>query len=1183
MVFNRYICSVLLGFAGWLFYAPVTSAEIVNDPYITSATISSTSTTVGASGVTYTVGFVLNQAVPVDNNINVLISSTTGCRTDWEACQPNLSSATFSGVAGTTATLDGRNITLRATTELIAGSYTLTISNATNPTKAAALRAFVATSASDEAVLLTDFNSNNWYVTASSNVVNVGTLVVSGTVTGGGVAMSDRWVQMYNANWSVSNGASTDSKGYYAIFADYDAAGYWASGAYTLTANAAEGSGYINTSATITYNGSPLVQDISLSEANTFFSGTVTYSDAESSTVSVQAGAPVTDANVCFYTNDGSGSYCDATDAQGQYTVALLAGSYQANVSSVNWEELVNWRYQNEGGWYEVAATGTETVNFEVDATISLLSGTVAVPDGSVALDGSINLTNKEVNYWGSVTDGGYLLNLNPGTYTLSFSPDTWSSNSAWGKYSYTGTVTIIEGENEYNFTVDELTATVLVTVTNAAGEPVEGIQANMWSPNHWAGGQTSSAGVKELYGYAGQWYDVNVWDETYLATEPNQKIQLVDNETIAVNFVVQQPDATITATFVNSDGTVPGELRGWFGCNTDNYRRNYGTDLRNGTVELGVVVDPDTGEFDGQCSAWFPDESAGAVSPQDVLVIEGGTATLEFTLQPLDATVRAVIKNFATGNKIDADPNIHVNLWNQADDMGHYAQLSENPVDISVVSGKSYSGGIWSDSAQYIPLWSMNNEAIQVASGETETLILNVLQSEGSLRVNAKDPNGDPVEFGWAWCGNWEEVDFALDTQATNTVINTGGEIRNGVANVPLVSGHSYRCGVGAPPEFIERGWLSPTEQAVEYASKNAALPELTFKFKEADANLTGAISLGADVTGISAAADLDKMFCWAWSEGGSSWTEVDPGEEYRLNVSTDQEQWEAGCDGVDGEDWYFTEKPYEFSPKKGANTHDFTLTKMAGWKLYEAVSETFDATENKVILYGDGTKVTIPAGTLASEGNVTVRGTPETNIIRTDDKPAYVPVDWEALDESGNLIETFPGGTVTIEIPYSDEVLAEFGIEEAALIGKYWDEINGAWMQPDNVTQDTANNIVTIVTDHFTQYGVTYNGRVANTRKPNKPALTVKSSGKHNAKLVLRTKKTSPKATRFVVQVRKFGVSGKGNVETTKFRNSKEKARLVRSIQKLKRSTNYEVHAKACNSAGCSDSSAWKNFQTE
>ncbi|MEK7698449.1 MAG: hypothetical protein AAB310_02620, partial [Nitrospirota bacterium] len=42
-------------------------------------------------------------------------------------------------------------------------------------------------------------------------------------------------------------------------------------------------------------------------------------------------------------------------------------------------------------------------------------------------------------------------------------------------------------------------------------------------------------------------------------------------------------------------------------------------------------------------------------------------------------------------------------------------------------------------------------------------------------------------------------------------------------------------------------------------------------------------------------------------------------------------------------------------------------------------------DATENKVILYGDGTKVTIPAGTLASEGNVTVRGTPETNIIRT------------------------------------------------------------------------------------------------------------------------------------------------------------------------------------------------------
>lgn len=1173
MALNRAYLAVLFGLAMVLLvFVQTTSADVVDDPYITSATIATSSTTLSATGVTYTVGFTTSAAIPADSNINIDIMSTSGCESDWEACQVNMSGASASGVSGVTASLDTRNIGLTTTTVLAAGSYTLTISNVTNPSNAAALRAYVSTNASDEETILgDDYSTDNWYTTPSSNAVNIGTVLMSGVVTAGGTIVKEVWVEIHDSNWTMNQGGSTDSEGYYAIFADYDGASTWASGSYTAVAYAPENIEYINTSVAVTYSGTALTQNIELDEANTFFAGTVTYSDTESSTVSVQAGTPVIDANVCFY--DGGASYCDATDSAGAYNIAVPVGAYSAYLSPVE-DASVDWRYQGGDDEYQIETEGsTETVNFEVDPTTAVLNGDITVPDSATLIGGSVSLTNDEENYWGSANNGSYEVNLNPGTYNLVFSPDTWS-NSDWARYSYTGSVTVTEGSNTLDFTVEELTATIVFTVTTASGEALEDVNVNAWSEGHWSGTQSDENGTGTVYVQSDTWYDVGVWHDTYLSAGANQKVRVGANESAAVAFTMQLPNATIAATIMDSDGNVMESLNGWFDCNTDDYTKHFGTDLDNGTIELGVIVDEDTGEFDGRCSAWFPEEDTGAVTPQEVTVAAGETATLEFTLLPLNATVQAVVKNFATGKKIEADPSINVNLWNEADDMGHWTRLNENPTEIAVVADKSYSGGIWSEDQRYIPLWSMNSEAISVKAGETETLVLNVLEQDGVLHMTVKDPNGDPVPHGWAWCGNWEEVDFAVDTQATNTVINSGGEIRNGEADVPLVAGHSYRCGVGGGEEFVEAGWLSPPEQEVEYASKNSTLEELSFTFKEADATLVGSIE---------DSADFDSTWCWAWSEGGSSWTEVDAGEKYRLNLSTENGEWETGCDGVKDDEWYFTDKPYAFTPAKGKNTHNFSLTKMGSWKIYDAVSETFDATDNKVITFGDGTRLTIPAGTLAVEGNVTVRGTPETNIIRTDDHPLMIPVDWEALDSSGNLIETFPGGTVTMEIPYTDEALDELGIAEDSLIGKYWDELSGTWKQPDNVSIDKDSNIITVTTDHFTQYGVTYNARVSNVRKPNKAIVKVKSVGKRNVKLVLRTKKTSPKSTRFVVQVRKFGTASKSNWKTTKLQNAKQKTRLVRSVQKLKRSTNYEVRAKACNSVGCSQQSDWLSFKTE
>lgn len=1171
------VAALLLAIIWQWQYLPQATAATSNDAVITAVSFSSDSTTLAATGVTLTVNFTLSESIPADYTINLDIMSSTGCE-NWEHCQVDLSNSAVTGIDASTY-LDSSSISLTTTSVLAAGSYTVTVTNVTSPIEATALRAYVSTGYSDETTS-EDYNPDVWYTTASNEAVNIGTLLVSGTVTAGGETVANQWVETHNADWSKSRGTSTDDKGYYAIFTDSDDPGYWANDEYTLVAYTGDGSGYVTTSTDFTYSGTPLVQDVTLSEAINFFAGNVMYSDENSTTVSVQAGTPVTNANVCF--NNDANNYCDATDELGSYLVAVGSegGPYSAYVSAnIDWSDPaqvadVDWHSDSDDEQY-TAVEGITTVDFEVNPTTALVSGSVTTPDNAEAIDGSINFTSEEVNFWGSVSDGSFILNLDPNTYTVTVSPDT-NQNSSWGRYSYSGTVTIGEGDNILDIELEELTAQVQFVVTTESDEPLEDINVYAWTEDHSANGETDSTGTAIMYVRKDTRYEVGAEDETYLAVEPNQNVTVADGSTEIVYVTMVQPNAWVNATFVDDEGNVADSLHGWFGCHTENYDRQFDTELHNGTVELGIAVD---GTAELECSAWLSD--TGAVTPKTVTVVENETSTLQYTLLSLNATIKTFVKDFSTGKKISADSNAYINLWNQTNNLNHSTQLDDNPVSIPVVADTPYTGNFWSETGQYTSLYSMNGDVVEAHAGATETLIVNVLENNATVHFNVYDPNGDPVEYGSVWCGNWGEVDFALDTVDTNVVIENGSEIRLGEADVLLVAGHTYRCGAHSGKEFVEENdWLSPPEHEITVSTD--PLDDVILRFTEADAHLTGSVELNTTVNGVHSTDEPDSIWCWAWSEGGSSWTEVDPSaKNFRLPVSTDHDQWVAGCDAVVGEDWYFTEEPYEFTPEKGNNTKNFIVQKMPGWKVHEAVSETFDAGESKVMTFGDGTRLTIPAGTLAASGNVTVRGTPETSFIRTDVNPVAIPIDWEALDESGNLIENFVGGNVTIEIPYSEDTLTELGIEEDALVGKYWD--GTAWKLPDNVTIDKDNNIVTIKTDHFTQYGVTYNARVSSVRKPKTPQVTVTSSGKHNVKLALRTKKTSPKSTRFVVQVRKLDAKNKTQWKTKTFRNADKKAQLKRSVQKLQRNKQYEVRAKACNSAGCSEQSNWKNFATE
>lgn len=1163
----------------------VSSATTVADSHISSVSASTNSDTL--SGVaTYTVEFVTSTAMSSGEWLNIDFNSTSGCNDeDWQNCLVNLSNASLSGINGT-AEMGETTATLNLESDLSAGTHTITISNAVNPESATATRVFVNASSSDEEALLGDaFDSDNWYSTADSEDELVfGTPLIYGHVVNvDDNTISSAWLDLHDDSWSVSGSTSADEYGYFALFSDYFDAEYWENGEYTLSAYPGDHNpDYINTNVAVTYAGVPLSQDIILDEAIYFFGGQVTYGENTSTTVNAEQGDVVDDAIISFNAEDGSGSFSANVDENGNYTVPVAAGDYRVSINR-NGDELVDWYYDDWETVYSISEEGTQTVNFEVTPTNAIVSGALSISNSGsgnnndVDLSGWLSLSSETAQYGGSTdSEGNFEFNLNAGTYTVTWEPN--SDNTTAQAYSFSGTQTISVGTNSYNISLSSLTSTINFTVLDSNGNPVEDIYAQAWSENFYRSATTDGDGQVTLYVPSNTKLEASVWHDQYLNSGSSQSVKLADNESVDVEFIVAAPNATVDVTLASSDGTVPDSLHGYVWCETNDYSQHFGNDFFNGTTSISVLVDESDGVFEGMCNAWIAGDTYSVDSSQEISVAIGETEQVNFTLLEKDATVRVNVKNFATGQLITPNEDINVNLWNK-DNTWVDDRLSTNPVDIAVVSGKIWHGSIWSHNSQYIPLWNLNsNKSAEPDSGETESLILNVLEQDGSVGIAVSGPNNETVEYGWAWCGNWN--DQFIDSE--NAIVDSGAEIINGVAEVSLVAGYTYTCGVGLPPEFVELGWMSPSEQTVKFTNPEQILNELSFQFLEADATLTGTVNVNELNV---AAGDVDHVWCWAWSEdGGHSFTEVEPGEQYQLNVQSGR-TWYAGCDAQADSTWYWSEE-HKFEASAGDNQHNFTLNE-SPWILFDAVSETFDATENKVITTPDGTSVTIPASTLATSGNVTVTATPVNQIVRTDDNPLVVPWDWEATNADGQLIETF-NGQVTMTIPYDEELINEFSVDESSLFGKYYDDVSGEWKLPDNMTIDKDTNTITILTDHFSQYGAVYNARLAAVTKPKAPKrITIKQRTQHSVRysVVLKASSERPTKLKHQFRSRKHGLTGKWTTwqykDTKRVSRDSEKTKWTLQQKKLESNTKYQVRARFCNSAGCS---TWvrKNVRT-
>ena len=243
----------------------------------------------------------------------------------------------------------------------------------------------------------------------------------------------------------------------------------------------------------------------------------------------------------------------------------------------------------------------------------------------------------------------------------------------------------------------------------------------------------------------------------------------------------------------------------------------------------------------------------------------------------------------------------------------------------------------------------------------------------------------------------------------------------------------------------------------------KDEEITDLVLQYKESDAQITGSVYLNGEKS---------SAFVWAWSESGGFSGNFTSSGDFTLNV-TQGDIWHIGADFDTSEHFYRSDE-YIVEVDSEIETQDLVLQE-ASYTMPASISQTFDASTPKVLTLDNGMTITIPAGALATEGNVTVTVTPTARLAKQKSaKPLAFGYELKAYNSSGQEITTAFNSSVNIVMPYTEEMLAEMGITEDDLSGAYWDDTSTLWQGIESYVVDQDNNRITLTVDHFTSFAL-------------------------------------------------------------------------------------------------------------
>lgn len=1050
-------------------------AQAVTFNRVSSLTIGGYSTTLGAT-TSYAFSLVTSQTIPSGTRM-IINSNLTGpgCAEGLQ-CSIGVTGASLSGIAvSSEGAYDPDTYNFITATDL-SGTVNFTLTNVTNPNVSGPYQLMLG--------LQYPLGFTPDDNITSTNPAFIGNLALVGQIKlPDGTPASNAGLNVRTQDFTFNYGGPTDQNGYYAIPVVTNNGTFTSGTTYFVELWPPQGiDGLVPPdSVSFVYNGTTVTKNISFVAASKSITVTVKYDN----------GAVVTNANVWANRRGGGSNVGGNVNASGVKTLSVSGGSWDVGINCP-WNPITNspgncdWAYNQPPISVEFAQNSTsETQSFTltvVKAT-AIIKGKIVKPDGSPMQGGGINIQKDGGMGLGTglAPDGTFSANVPAGNYQVSFSPNP--EDPILSRF-YTAPIGVSIADNQTRdlgtITVQQKTSVITGKVALENGTGVSGVRINAWVMNGGGWGNTTSGadGTFSLYVSPGDW-QVNVDNgsqaSNYIPMDNRGvPVTVAANQTVnAGTIFVKLADATLNVKLVDVNGNAISNMFGYAYARKKGAGFGPGAEFGNG-INQGSATIRLIGGATFVLGANMPQDAGVGYSLKEeveVVVGVGETKTVKLTLVANDSVISGFVKdqNGQLVKNLDAEVFVNDESWQWR---GTRLQ-PDGSFTISVRGGKKYMAGVnVRGAAGYVASHPRPEDAFEVPANTTFTKVITLLKADSVISGVVLKPDGTPMAHAWVNANNFRSLESKIKGDVAGAqVVDTGTETNaSGQFQIAVLAG-KYDIHAGMPPEF-SGNYMPPKEVSVDVAP-TAPATGVVLQFREADATAAVTVLL-PDGT------KPDMGFCHAWSEqGGFSGKEVFGGVS---NVPLTTGSWFIGCDSYNPKtDKFYRSDETQVSVTKG-KTAALTVKMEEGlFNIPKGVTETFDATTQKVITMPDGTVVTIPANALATSGNVTLIATPDVNLFHTrDTKPINFAWNFEALDSNNALVTTF-NSNVTICIPYDIEYLNKIGVDENTIIAKYYNSTSGTWQLPEGTTQDFTNHRVCFSVSHFTNFALATGSRVS------------------------------------------------------------------------------------------------------
>jgi hypothetical protein len=598
------------------------------------------------------------------------------------------------------------------------------------------------------------------------------------------------------------------------------------------------------------------------------------------------AGAPILDAFVAAWAEDGSYLGGASTDAQGRY---LLAGVPEGVARlSFQTESLTQWAPgeldQEAGRLYQVPADGTLTVD-ERRLPTGVVSGTVTGSDGGPAAWVQVlvrDLARDSYAYTFADDSGRYSTTVWAGDHHVGFGPDTarqWSPRAASEENA--DTISVAAGAS---VRLDETllaTGTVRGRLTTADGGPLASTQVLLYAGDlRMFGGYTDDQGDYSFPVLPGDYVvgfqaDINGAEQYVPGAVDRSKATVYTvaaGQTVVADDSALKP-ASVSGRLAGADGEAKADFQVYV-TSTDDQRGYGATTGSDGTWRVDDVYPGDYqvsfSSPSGSRTQWAYGKTSREAA--EVITVAGGAAVTVDETWLTGATLAVEAVDEVTGAPV-GDFCVQVEVgggYDQGCATGGTATVAD------LASGTGVVDVLPGDTTYFL---RDDDNPITLAAGRTTTITV-PLAKGGKVSFTAADrKTGSPVE----------ETCFVLMTAGDGGLPDGYGNCTGagGRSTTDALAPGTYAAFAIAPGSFGHQ-WVGPAggtgdqraaARIVVKADRTVAAPAARL---DQAGSITGVVK-GADGTPIE---DADVSFT-AWSFGAGSIHSVNTDSRGRYTLS--------------------------------------------------------------------------------------------------------------------------------------------------------------------------------------------------------------------------------------------------------------------------------------------------------